>query len=159
MQLKKILTFFVFVSVFFFFFFFFLVCGGGGGGSILSLQCMKWSVDCRFVSIGPLLHIQCFPLCVGAWLQLMFRLSIIIRILFKWHPNVVTQLSIRTCFIIYRHDLSLVMRNLSLGFPPKLLLSYTDQLLILRGRDSTYEPRCEKSGFRGFRPGLTQTRL
>ena len=45
-----------------------------------------------------------------------------------------------------------------------VLLPVTDNLLFLnqrkRGKVSTKdEPRCEKTGLRGFRPGLTQTRL
>ena len=36
----------------------------------------------------------------------------------------------------------------------KTVLRYTGAQV-----DQTYEPRCEKTGLRGFRPGPTQTRL
>ena len=31
--------------------------------------------------------------------------------------------------------------------------------LLVSSSNGTYEPRCEKTGLRGFRPGLTQTGL
>ena len=61
--------------------------------------------------------------------------------------------------MVFRHWISGLIENLKLvfvctieeGFIPTLSTSHFCLL--------SFEPRCEKTGLRGFRPGPTQTRL